>query len=197
MDDLDAGETRASSASSPSMDAPRPQHQQQQQQPPPPYSSSSAPEASRALSHAHTAPTLPPIQHFEQHSMQSQQAQYPQAPAGPQNGAPMQYAPPQYQYPNGAMPPAQMLPNVVSGPNGQMRFALPQQPLPQMSGGRHKKEIKRRTKTGCLTCRKRRIKVSAQVMLNWDLKSARNVRERTSLISEFACGKPHLLDVVC
>lgn len=27
-----------------------------------------------------------------------------------------------------------------------------------MSGGRHKKEIKRRTKTGCLTCRKRRIK---------------------------------------
>jgi white-opaque regulator 2 len=30
-----------------------------------------------------------------------------------------------------------------------------------MSGGRHKKEIKRRTKTGCLTCRKRRIKVCA------------------------------------
>ncbi|KHE85890.1 hypothetical protein GE21DRAFT_1205279 [Neurospora crassa] len=27
-----------------------------------------------------------------------------------------------------------------------------------LSGGRHKKEIKRRTKTGCLTCRKRRIK---------------------------------------
>jgi hypothetical protein len=29
-----------------------------------------------------------------------------------------------------------------------------------ISGERHKKEIKRRTKTGCLTCRKRRIKVS-------------------------------------
>lgn len=29
-----------------------------------------------------------------------------------------------------------------------------------LSGGRHKKEVKRRTKTGCLTCRKRRIKVS-------------------------------------
>ena len=29
-----------------------------------------------------------------------------------------------------------------------------------MSGGRHQKEIKRRTKTGCLTCRRRRIKVS-------------------------------------
>lgn len=31
-----------------------------------------------------------------------------------------------------------------------------------MSGGRHKKEIKRRTKTGCLTCRKRRIKCDEQ-----------------------------------
>jgi hypothetical protein len=28
-----------------------------------------------------------------------------------------------------------------------------------LSGGRHKKEVKRRTKTGCLTCRRRRIKV--------------------------------------
>jgi hypothetical protein len=28
-----------------------------------------------------------------------------------------------------------------------------------LSGGRNKKEVKRRTKTGCLTCRKRRIKV--------------------------------------
>lgn len=28
------------------------------------------------------------------------------------------------------------------------------------SGGRQKKEVKRRAKTGCLTCRKRRIKVS-------------------------------------
>ncbi len=29
-----------------------------------------------------------------------------------------------------------------------------------LSGGRHKKEVKRRTKTGCMTCRRRRIKVS-------------------------------------
>jgi hypothetical protein len=35
-------------------------------------------------------------------------------------------------------------------PSGSPRF---------ISGGRHKKEVKRRTKTGCLTCRKRRIKV--------------------------------------
>ncbi|KAF2145487.1 uncharacterized protein K452DRAFT_220599 [Aplosporella prunicola CBS 121167] len=41
-----------------------------------------------------------------------------------------------------------------------MRYQLPPQGPDQriMSGGRHKKEIKRRTKTGCLTCRKRRIK---------------------------------------
>ncbi|EWC48433.1 hypothetical protein DRE_02202 [Drechslerella stenobrocha 248] len=42
-----------------------------------------------------------------------------------------------------------------------MRYPLPSVMQPSeriMSGGRHKKEIKRRTKTGCLTCRKRRIK---------------------------------------
>ncbi|KAK4235034.1 hypothetical protein C8A03DRAFT_37141 [Achaetomium macrosporum] len=43
-----------------------------------------------------------------------------------------------------------------------MRFAIPpslaHDPRISLSGGRHKKEIKRRTKTGCLTCRKRRIK---------------------------------------
>ncbi|KAF2761681.1 hypothetical protein EJ05DRAFT_496583 [Pseudovirgaria hyperparasitica] len=41
-----------------------------------------------------------------------------------------------------------------------VRYQLPPQQGDQrmMSGGRHKKEIKRRTKTGCLTCRKRRIK---------------------------------------
>ncbi|KAG9232057.1 hypothetical protein BJ875DRAFT_97011 [Amylocarpus encephaloides] len=64
-------------------------------------------------------------------------------------------------YPN----PVQHLPHpgygVTSDPNGNgnMRFALPHhQDARVMSGGRHKKEIKRRTKTGCLTCRKRRIK---------------------------------------
>lgn len=32
----------------------------------------------------------------------------------------------------------------------------------KMLSSRHKKEVKRRTKTGCLTCRKRRIKVRKQ-----------------------------------
>ena len=47
-------------------------------------------------------------------------------------------------------------------PNQPMRYApIPAPDSRMISGGRHKKEIKRRTKTGCLTCRKRRIKVSS------------------------------------
>ncbi|KAH8808317.1 hypothetical protein F5884DRAFT_364817 [Xylogone sp. PMI_703] len=54
-------------------------------------------------------------------------------------------------------------PSVTSDPTGQMRYALPVTADSRvMSGGRHKKEIKRRTKTGCLTCRKRRIKCDEQ-----------------------------------
>ncbi|KAI5862483.1 hypothetical protein GGS23DRAFT_570439 [Durotheca rogersii] len=42
------------------------------------------------------------------------------------------------------------------------RYALPPSGPGSVLGGRHKKEIKRRTKTGCLTCRKRRIKCDEQ-----------------------------------
>ncbi|KAE8452401.1 hypothetical protein EG329_001101 [Mollisiaceae sp. DMI_Dod_QoI] len=59
--------------------------------------------------------------------------------------------------------PSHQYPNVTSDPAGQnMRYALPVTDSRVMSGGRHKKEIKRRTKTGCLTCRKRRIKCDEQ-----------------------------------
>ncbi|KUJ07952.1 uncharacterized protein LY89DRAFT_691268 [Mollisia scopiformis] len=59
--------------------------------------------------------------------------------------------------------PSHQYPNVTSDPTGQnMRYALPVTDSRVMSGGRHKKEIKRRTKTGCLTCRKRRIKCDEQ-----------------------------------
>lgn len=46
---------------------------------------------------------------------------------------------------------------VSTGP----RFPMPPTSDPNsiISGGRSKKDVKRRTKTGCLTCRKRRIKV--------------------------------------
>ncbi|KAK0717883.1 hypothetical protein B0T26DRAFT_776982 [Lasiosphaeria miniovina] len=71
----------------------------------------------------------------------------------------------------GSMPPSQMAMGyygvhpgaytIHPDPNA-MRFAIApgmsHDPRIALSGGRHKKEIKRRTKTGCLTCRKRRIK---------------------------------------
>lgn len=47
----------------------------------------------------------------------------------------------------------------MSMTSSQMRYQLSSDPSKLLSSGRHKKEVKRRTKTGCLTCRKRRIKV--------------------------------------
>lgn len=114
-------------------------------------------EAYRGTPNGQGPTALPPIHHFE--GMQPQQ-QY-AAINGAQLQHPQPYNPNQYQYQtNGAMQPAPMPSN---GQNGVLRFPIaPQAPLDarSMSGGRHKKEIKRRTKTGCLTCRKRRIKVS-------------------------------------
>lgn len=128
--------------------------------------------------------SLPPIQHFDPPpapSMQSQsQPRQFNAAATLSNGVPQQqqhqhpppYPPPEYQY-QGVVPNQQhsassnsQVQQIQAANNGQsngaMRFPIqPQTPSErQGSGGRHKKEIKRRTKTGCLTCRKRRIKVS-------------------------------------
>ncbi|KAK5134965.1 hypothetical protein LTR08_005917 [Meristemomyces frigidus] len=73
-------------------------------------------------------------------------------------------------YQNGAMQPAPMPSNVgVNGQSGVLRFPIPPQATQEsrhMNGSqRHKKEIKRRTKTGCLTCRKRRIKVRVNAIV--------------------------------
>ncbi|KAL8770058.1 MAG: hypothetical protein Q9209_004096 [Squamulea sp. 1 TL-2023] len=89
-----------------------------------------------------------------QHPPQQQQV------GQPQMSAPL--PPPMNSYypgiPGQSLPPPQHM-NVTSDPNQQpMRYPLPPSDGRMMSGGRHKKEIKRRTKTGCLTCRKRRIK---------------------------------------
>lgn len=63
--------------------------------------------------------------------------------------------------PQGLPPPPGGHMNVTSSPHPQaLRYPLPAPDGRLMSGGRIKKEIKRRTKTGCLTCRRRRIKVS-------------------------------------
>jgi hypothetical protein len=119
-----------------------------------------------ALSHA---PHLPPIHQFEGSAMQSQQPQY--APA-PMNGAQMPHPPPynphQFQYANGPMQPPPMPSNLaINGQNAVMRYPIPPQgPLPMAQARAAKnKEVKRRTKTGCLTCRKRRIKVSSSVVM--------------------------------
>ncbi|KXT14368.1 hypothetical protein AC579_2769 [Pseudocercospora musae] len=142
---------------------------------------------------------LPPIHRFppQQRAMQSQPPSY-TAPMT-SNGAPpplplpppppphpQPYPPPHYQYQNG-VPPAMQAGVAGNGQNGLMRIPLPHAQLDSrhMSGGRHKKEIKRRTKTGCLTCRKRRIKRSAAMLR--DVRRSRlrkEASERASKSSE-------------
>ncbi|KAF2266865.1 hypothetical protein CC78DRAFT_542147 [Lojkania enalia] len=91
-------------------------------------------------------PPPPPLQQQQQPSGQPMGSSLP-----PQHG--MQY----YPHPTHPPPPGQPM-NMNAAPHLAMRYPLPQGEQRILSGGRHKKEIKRRTKTGCLTCRKRRIK---------------------------------------
>ncbi|KAF1953292.1 hypothetical protein CC80DRAFT_420045 [Byssothecium circinans] len=98
---------------------------------------------------------LPPIRLDGQQAPSQQQPG--QAPMGSPLPPPQQHGMPQYYGHSGHPPPGQ---GMNMGPQQMMRYQLPPQQSEQriLSGGRHKKEIKRRTKTGCLTCRKRRIK---------------------------------------
>ncbi|EUC30638.1 hypothetical protein COCCADRAFT_7354 [Bipolaris zeicola 26-R-13] len=105
---------------------------------------------------------LPPIrlQDGQQPQAQPQPAQQQQQqPMGSPLPPPPPHGMPQYYpHPAHAQPGQPMMANM--GPQfNAMRYQLPPQGDQRvLSGGRHKKEIKRRTKTGCLTCRKRRIK---------------------------------------
>ncbi|KAL5396520.1 hypothetical protein PMIN02_003128 [Paraphaeosphaeria minitans] len=102
---------------------------------------------------------LPPIR-VDGQQQQQQHMPHQQHHQGPPMGSPLpqqhQGVPQYYAHP-GHPPPGQMQ---MGSQHLAMRYQLPPQPGEQriLSGGRHKKEIKRRTKTGCLTCRKRRIK---------------------------------------
>ena len=123
---------------------------------PPPEGQGQAksPSAPSGSNMAHPDISLPPIRSIDgisqpQHP-QSQQGQAPPMSAMPPNMS--QYYGGQGQYPQ-----------PTSDPSAPVRYPIPPDGR-QMSGGRHKKEIKRRTKTGCLTCRKRRIKVCKQHM---------------------------------
>lgn len=82
---------------------------------------------------------------------QGQHGQIPQAPIG------------------SPMPPMSSMGQYMTGypsnvPQGMdARYSIPGDPSKMLSSARHKKEVKRRTKTGCLTCRKRRIKVCVAI----------------------------------
>ncbi|KAF2813466.1 uncharacterized protein BDZ99DRAFT_474115 [Mytilinidion resinicola] len=104
---------------------------------------------------------LPPIRLQDGHGQPPPQHQPGQQPMGSPLPPPVQPMSAYYPNPNQSLPPPGQQMNVTSSPHQlAMRYQLPPHQGEQrmMSGGRHKKEIKRRTKTGCLTCRKRRIK---------------------------------------
>ncbi|KAI1738821.1 hypothetical protein F4680DRAFT_424160 [Xylaria scruposa] len=116
----------------------------------------------RASPHATTnnAMPLPSMRTFDPVQQQSQQQQHMAIamPVSPVPSVPGQQPLSYYsqQVPMGSMtnnPYASLSPDII----GQ-RYALPPGGPAVLTAGRHKKEIKRRTKTGCLTCRKRRIK---------------------------------------
>ncbi|CAI9633511.1 unnamed protein product [Alternaria alternata] len=101
---------------------------------------------------------LPPIRLQDGQQSQAQPQQPPQpmgSPLPPPQHGMQQY----YPHPGHAQPGQPMMGNMGGPQFNAMRYQLPPQGDQRvLSGGRHKKEIKRRTKTGCLTCRKRRIK---------------------------------------
>ncbi len=136
------------------------QRQQQQHHYPPSTTDGQYPEAYRPAGQSSLSPPL--HSYTEAQPVMQQPQHYAAAPTNSINGASMPHPPPynpppghfQYRNNNGAMQPAPMPSN---GHGGVMRYPIAQ--APELSGVRGKKEIKRRTKSGCLTCRKRRIKV--------------------------------------
>lgn len=107
---------------------------------------------------------LPPIR-LQDGQQPPPQPQSTQQPMGSPLPPPQHGMPQYYQHPAHAQPGQPMnMSNMGPAQYNAMRYQLPPQGADQrvLSGGRHKKEIKRRTKTGCLTCRKRRIKVSLE-----------------------------------
>ncbi|KAL8355936.1 hypothetical protein RB601_001305, partial [Gaeumannomyces tritici] len=113
--------------------------------------------------------SLDPLQHQHQHQHQHQQAQHPQHQQHPHPHPHQQHPHPHQHHPQamGMTPqmsayypqPAHLAMHPYAMHHADLRMAFPMgDPRLSLSGGRHKKDIKRRTKTGCLTCRKRRIK---------------------------------------
>ena len=106
---------------------------------------------------------LPPIRMMDGRPSSQPQLTQPGTPPPQSTFMPMNSSLPlpmnQFYAPTQTLPPPQHM-HITSDPNQQSRYPVPPPADGRlMSGGKHKKEIKRRTKTGCLTCRKRRIKV--------------------------------------
>lgn len=141
--------------------------------------------------------SLPSIQHFEGAAVQAQ-PHY--VPAAHMNGAPPMMHAPQYnpnmaQYPTQPMPPT-MPSNAPNGHGTMMRYPIPPQaPMDarNMSGGKHRKEIKRRTKSGCLTCRKRRIKVCGIYLSRLLLNRSASARKKPLPASRQQASEQHEL----
>ncbi|KAK1149419.1 hypothetical protein N8T08_006642 [Aspergillus melleus] len=183
--DFDITDTSYQSHSNGTYPQHHPEHQQQQphQQPPTPHNQTPQPQPQYQQQHApsqqYSSPTPQPPgqqqgqpQHYQQHNpemyhaspsastpmstpgmqtMEGQASHIPQAPIG----SPMPPMASVGQYMTGY---PTSVGQMGMNQSAQMRYQLPGDPNKMLSGGRHKKEVKRRTKTGCLTCRKRRIK---------------------------------------
>ncbi|KAJ5183594.1 transcriptional regulator family: Fungal Specific TF [Penicillium capsulatum] len=129
---------------------PPPQQHSERQQPPPAPSQHQF-QAQPQPSYQHQSPDMYHNQGgfsaVNANNGQGQHGQMPQAPIG----SPMPPMSSMGQYMTG-------YPSNVPQHGMDARYSMPGDPSKMLSGGRHKKEVKRRTKTGCLTCRKRRIK---------------------------------------
>jgi hypothetical protein len=149
---------------------PQGQSQHQFQSQPPPNYQQQSPEM------YHNSGGFSSVNSNSGNNNQGQPGQVPQAPIGSPMPAHMPPMSSMSQYMTGYPG------NVPQNPNSQMRYPLPGDPNKILSGGRHKKEVKRRTKTGCLTCRKRRIKVRSWVEFRFSrgagLACARRPRHR-------------------
>ena len=134
-------------------------YHQPQQHPPPPQQHPQPPpfhQQSSGMSHNAQQSSTP----MNAGSMQPaghhpHEQQIPQAPIGSPLPTSLPPMPQMVQY----MGYSPNVPQMGVNSNAPMRYQMQGDANRMLSGGRHKKEVKRRTKTGCLTCRKRRIKV--------------------------------------
>ncbi|KAI1377009.1 hypothetical protein F4677DRAFT_64391 [Hypoxylon crocopeplum] len=121
--------------------------------------------ASTSVNVPNNAMALPSMRTFDPAQQQAQQQQH-MAMAMPVNPVPSVPSMPAQQhmtyFGQQAVPMTANNPYALPPDALRPQYALPPSGPGSVLGGRHKKEIKRRTKTGCLTCRKRRIKCDEQ-----------------------------------